>query len=75
MKQLQRNGVRLCDVSCVIDMKMVTAIVCRYNLCRMVRIAHGRVEIDHSIECTAVTHPGVNLLSFLFLFRTVKALK
>jgi len=53
MKQRKRNRIPLGDVSCVIDVQMIPAVVIGQQLYGVARVVHRFVEIDHAIEFTA----------------------
>ena len=63
MKQRKRNRIPLGDVSCVIDVQMIPAVVIGQQLCGVSRVVHRFVEIDHAIELTAAADPGVDFLT------------
>ena len=46
MKQRKRNRIPLGDVSCVIDVQMIPAVVIGQQLCGVARVVHRFVEID-----------------------------
>jgi hypothetical protein len=52
-------------------MKVVADVVVGADAGRMVRIAHCRVEIDHGVERTAASNPGVHRLALHFSRRLV----
>src|ERR1041384_2304157 len=61
------------DVTCVVDVQMVAAVIGRKDARGLARVAHGRVEVDHAVELTARTNPSVHLPSHLLLLRRGKA--
>src|SRR5437016_4093371 len=74
-EQLKGNRVAFGNVTCVVDMQMVSAVEAGQYLHRAIRITHSGVEIDHAIEFTAVANPRVDLPPHLFIFGTEKAIK
>src|SRR5262249_29757112 len=74
-KERKRDGSALGDISRVIDMQMVAAVIARRDSRRTIGIAQHLIEIDHSIEQGALADPRVNLLTHLFFFRAVKAIE
>ena|SRR5438045_1719610 len=74
-EQYQRNRVPLRDVTCVVDMQMISAVEAWQYLRRVIWIAYGGVEIDHAVEFAAVADPRVNLLPYLFVFGAVKVIE
>jgi hypothetical protein len=47
---------------------MIARIVLRLKLCRRIRIAHGRIEVDHAVIEPAGPDPFIESLSFRFPF-------
>ena len=50
-------------------MQVIAAVVDRQELCRMIRVAHDRVEIDHSVERVAGADPLVDHLTLGLVLR------
>src|SRR5438552_3730920 len=50
---------------------MVSAIECRQEPRRMIRIPHGLIKIDHPIKYVGGSNPPVNGFALSFLFRCV----
>src|SRR5215472_132299 len=71
-EQLERNRLPLGNISRVIDMQMVAAVVGGRQFGEVARVTHRFVEIDHSIKFTAAADPGVDLFSHAFFLRVVK---
>ena len=63
------------DVTCVIDMQMISTVETGKYLRRVIWIAYGCVEIDRAIEFAIVPDPRVDLLPHLFVFGTVKVIE
>src|SRR5215472_980696 len=71
-EQLERNRIPLGDVSRVVDMQMVSAVVGGRELREVARVTHRFVEIDQPIKFTAAVDPGVDLLAHAFFLGRVK---
>src|SRR5438067_2676120 len=68
LEQCDGNRVALSDVSCVVDVQMVSAVIAVEQPRGAARVSHRRIEIDHGIEFTAATDPRVELFTHaLFL--------
>ena len=72
-EQRKRNRIPLGNVSCIVDVQMISAVVSRQQLRGVAWVAHDFVEIDHSVEFAAAADPGVDLLTNLFILGSVKA--
>jgi len=73
VKQRKRNRIPLGDVSCVIDVQMIPAVVSGQQLCGVARVVHRFVEIDHAIEFTAAADPSIDFLTDFFPSRECKS--
>src|SRR4051812_24739420 len=73
LEQRDRNRVALSDVSCIVDVQMVSAVIAGEQPRGTARVSHHRVEIDHSIEFSAAPDPGVNPLTYPFFLGRRKA--
>jgi hypothetical protein len=67
MAEQGKGNRRRRDVTCIIRVQMVSAVVKREESRRVTRIPHNRVEIDHGIEFGAAQHPLTDLLTNHFL--------
>ena len=51
-------------------MQVISAIVCRQQLIRVLRIAHGRIEVYHGIEVSRRANPIIHCLPVSLAQRT-----
>src|SRR5215469_9697063 len=73
LEQCKRNRLSLGTAACIVGMQMVSTVVCREQLRRVIRIAYNRIEINHAVEFFAAENPGVDLLSHPFFLRSVES--
>src|SRR4029077_21287587 len=73
LEQCDRNRISLRTTACIIGMQMVSTVVIREQLRRVIRIAYNRIEIHHAIEFLAAENPGVDLLSHPFFLRSIES--
>ena len=52
---------------------MVSTVVIREQLRRVIRISYNRIEIHHAVEFLAAENPAVDLLSHPFFFRSIES--
>ena len=70
----QRKGNRIPrgDVTCIVGMQMVSAVVNREQSRWVARVLQNHVEIEDIIEFTAAAYPVVDLLTHDFFLGTLK---
>lgn len=59
LEQLDREGICLGRVSCIVDVKMVSTVVSGEQLSGVARISHNFVKINRSVKLTTVADPVV----------------
>ena len=72
LEEGQGNDVALGDVAGVVDVEVVATVVGGQDLCGMVWVADGLVEIDYTVEFAASPNPGVDLLADLLALGAVE---
>src|ERR1700730_8753657 len=74
MASQQRKGNRIPrgDVTCIIGMQMVSAVVNREQSRGVARVPQNHVEIENIIEFSAAAYPVVDLLPHDFFLGTIK---